>query len=276
MNQRLSTWLLCGALLVWSLTARGQETNSRIPRRIIPGGPSFQVENVPETRIWPSEISRQIASSVSSRELSIPKRASNAYKKGTDRLAKNDPAGSLVQLQRAVSEFPNFYEAYYAMGLAQLRLGRQEEAQQAFQKSIDASGGHYAEPHFGLSLLLCNQQQFTEAEPIIRKALELAPGFGAGHFTLAWALFGMNRLDEAEKNAHEALMRVPRLALAHLLLARIYARRSDYSAVLSELDAYLILTPDGAVSDQIRRFEESHKGQLASSIVIVPASPARP
>jgi tetratricopeptide (TPR) repeat protein len=105
------------------------------------------------------------------------------------RLSKNDPAGSLVHFQRAASEFPNFYEACHAMGLAQPRLGHREEAELAFQKSIDASGGHYAELHFGLSAPLCDQQRFSEAEPIIRKALELAPGFGSGHFILACALF---------------------------------------------------------------------------------------
>jgi hypothetical protein len=56
------------------------------------------------------------------RELSIPVRAGNAYKKGLDRLAKDDPAGSLVHFQRATSEFQRFYEAYFAMGLAQLDL----------------------------------------------------------------------------------------------------------------------------------------------------------
>jgi len=162
------------------------------------------------------------------------------------------------------------------MGLAQLNLGHEEEAQQAFQKSIDASGGHYAEPHLGLSALLCNQQEFSEAEPIIHKALELAPGFGPGQFILAWALFGLNRLDEAEKNAHEVLVRDPRLALAHLQLAHIYNRRSDYSAVLVELDAYLRLKPAGALSDHVSLFQESLTRKLARSVVIVAASRAKP
>ena len=268
MNQRLSRWLLFGALLLWPLMASGQETNSSIARRTTLNTPSLQTED-------PSETPRRTGASVSVRELSIPERAANAYNRGIDRLAKNDPAGSLVHLQCAASEFPNFYEAYYAIGLAQQNLGHEQEAQQAFQNSIDASGGHYAEPHFGLSALLCNQQNFIEAEPIIRKALELAPGFGPGHFTLAWALFGLNRLDEAEKNANEALMRDPRLSPAHLLLAKIYNRRSDYLAALGELDAYLRLTPDEALSDQVRLVQESLKQKLASSVVIV-APPAKP
>lgn len=269
MNQRLSTCLLFGALLSLPLTTRGQDTNAIIARRIILNGPSFQTED-------PAEISRGTSPSVSARELSIPERAVNSYKKGMDRLSKNDPAGSLLHFQRAASEFSDFYEVYYAIGLAQLRLGHEEEAQEAFQKSIDASGGHYAEPHFGLSAILCNQQKFTEAEPIIRKALELAPGFGPGHFILAWALFGLNRLDEAEKIAHEASIRDPKLTLPHLLLAQIYIRRSDYSEELVELDAYLRLEPEGPLRDQAREAQEYAKRKLAGSVVIIEAAQAKP
>jgi tetratricopeptide (TPR) repeat protein len=208
MNRRLPGCVLFGLLLSLPLTGGGQETGSTVARRAVVSGPSFQTEETTET-------SPSASPSVSVRELSIPERAVNSYKKGIDRLSKNDPTGSLIHLQRATSEFPEFYEAYHAIGLAQLRLGHEKEAQEAFQKSIDASGGHYAEPHFGLSALLCNRQKFIEAEPIIRKALEFAPAFSPGHFILAWALFGLNRIDEAEKISHEASILSPKFALTH-------------------------------------------------------------
>ena len=132
MSQRLATCLLLGALLFLPLTARGQETNTTIARRITLDGPSFQVEE-------PAETSRRTALSVSARESSLPERAVKAYSKGIDRLSKNGPAGSLLHFQRVASEFPNFYDAYHAIGLAQQRLGHAEEGEQAFQKSIDAS-----------------------------------------------------------------------------------------------------------------------------------------
>jgi tetratricopeptide (TPR) repeat protein len=178
MNQRLSTCLLFGALLFWPLTVRGQQTNSTMARRTILNTPSFPAEG-------PSETSRGTRPTVSVRDLSIPERARKAFNKGIDRLAKNDPPGSLVHLQRAASGFPNFYEAYYAMGVAQLRLGHEEKAEREFQQSIDASGGRYAAPHFGLSALLCSRKKYTEAELIIRKALEFDSGSGPGHVILA-------------------------------------------------------------------------------------------
>lgn len=267
MKRRLPTWLLFGALSLSPLMARGQETKGSMARGTILDVPTLQTGGLSQTSLGTDP-------SVSVRELSIPQRAASTYRKGVDRLAKNDPAGSLVHFQRATSEFPDFYEAYYAMGLAQLTLGHAEEAQQAFQKSINASGGHYPEPHFGLSVLLCNQQHFIEAEPIIRKALELAPGFGPGHFILAWDQLGLNRPDEAEKSARQALLQDPGLAPAHLLLADIYDRRTDYSAVLAELDVYLRLVPHGELSDQVRSVRQSLKRKLARSVVIVAAAQA--
>jgi len=115
MNRRLSTWILLGAFLWWPLKAGGQKTNSSMARRAILNTPSFQTGD-------PLENSPGTGASVSVRELSIPGRPRNAYRRGIDRLAKNDPAGSLVHLQRAASEFPSFNEAYYAIGLAELTL----------------------------------------------------------------------------------------------------------------------------------------------------------
>ena len=131
--------------------------------------------------------------------------------------------GSLVDFQRATSEFHGFYEAYFALGLAQLDLGHEEEAQQALQKSIDESGGHYAQPFFAMSMLLCGHRKYADAEPL-------------------------NDVDQAERMDREVLLQDPTLAPAHLLLSDIYNRRSDYSAALSELDAYLRLKPDGATT----------------------------
>jgi hypothetical protein len=48
----------------------------------------------------------------------------------------------------AANAFPNYYEAYYSIGVADLKLGRDTEAQQAFQKSIELSEGRYAPPQF--------------------------------------------------------------------------------------------------------------------------------
>jgi Flp pilus assembly protein TadD len=193
---------------------------------------------------------------VSVRELKIPGKARNAFEKGLERLAKNDSDGSRTQFVRATTAFPNYYEAYYHIGVADLRLGREEEAAQAFQKAIDLSGGHYAWAQFALGLLLCRRGEYPEAETVIRRGLDVDGSSATGHLFLSVALFRLNRLEEAEKSAREALLRKPSLAWAYLMLADVHARRGEHGMQLHDLDAYLKLEPDGPASKRVREVRE--------------------
>src|ERR1700694_3803066 len=85
---------------------------------------------------------------VSVRELSIPPKALHAFQKGIERLAKDDAVGSLPHFQRAVAEFAGYYEAYFEIGVADLKLWRTADSERALRKSIELSGGQYSEPLF--------------------------------------------------------------------------------------------------------------------------------
>src|ERR1700730_11072123 len=101
---------------------------------------------------------------VSVRELSIPPKAHHAFQKGVERLAKDDAAGSWPTFQRAVAEFATYYEAYFEIGAAELKLWRTGDAAQALRKSIELSGGQYAEPLFALGAVLNYEKKFNEGE----------------------------------------------------------------------------------------------------------------
>ena len=151
--------------------------------------------------------SQQSSNVVSVRELSIPPKALHAFEQGKEQLAKKDAAASLPHFQRAISEYAGYYEAYDRMGAADLKLWRIPEAEQAFRKAIEVSGGQYAHPLLALGAILVDQEKFGEAESVTRKGLDLAPESWTGHYYLALALLGLNRLGDAEKNVREALAR---------------------------------------------------------------------
>jgi len=203
-----------------------------------------------------SSPARRTDYAVSVRELRIPGKARNAFEKGLERLAKNDPVGSRTQFERATAVFPDYYEAHYHMGVADLRLGREEDAAQAFQKAIDLSGGHYAWAQFALGLLLCRRGEYAEAETVIRKGLDVDGSPATGHLFLSVALFRLNRLEEAERSALEALLRRPGFALAYLVLADVHGGRGEYARQLQDLDAYLKFEPDGPASKWVREVRE--------------------
>jgi tetratricopeptide (TPR) repeat protein len=189
---------------------------------------------------------------VSVHDLKVPGKARHEFDKGVARLQKNDAEGSLSHFKEATNAFPNYYEAYYQIGLANLELRRGNDAEQALQRSIDLSGGGYAEPQVALGALLCDRQSYQEAERVLRRAIDVDGNSWKGHLLLGQALFGLNRLAEAEKSAHEVLLRRSDASSAYILLANVHIRRHEYVLGIKDLDTYLTMRPDGASSEQAR------------------------
>jgi tetratricopeptide (TPR) repeat protein len=202
---------------------------------------------------------------VSVRELKIPGKARNEFQKGLDRLNKEDPAGSLSHFAKAFQAFPGYYEAYYHMGVAKMRLGQNDEAMQAFQMAIDLSGGRYARAQLAFGYLLCQEGKPGEAERVIRRGLEGDQGSAGGYVILGSALMQLNRPDEAERSIREALLRNPNSADAYLVRSDLHGRKGDYRAQLRDLDIYLKLAPNGPASERVRQGREAVLRILAKS-----------
>lgn len=183
---------------------------------------------------------------VSTRELKIPDKARGEYKKGLGSLKRRDLAGSQSHFTKAVRAFPDYYEAFYRLGLAETSLGHLDEAAQAFQKAIDLSGGRYASAEFGFGYLLYVEGKPEEAITSVRRGLELDESSADGYLILGLAQLRLDRLDEVERSAGEALLLNPKLARAYLVLSDVHGRRHEYRAQLQDLDAYLKLEPNGA------------------------------
>jgi tetratricopeptide (TPR) repeat protein len=193
---------------------------------------------------------------VSVRELRIPAKAHHEFQQGVNLLEKRDPGSSLPHFQRAISEYADYYEAYYKMGVAELKLWRTTEAEQAFRQSIELSQGQYAEPLLALCAVLGYRGKFIEAEEVSRRGLELDPTIWSGYYSRAWALFNLDRLEEAEKSLREALRLKSDSPEVYLLLADVHHRQHDYRAVLDDLNEYLKLEPDNLVNNGVRSLRD--------------------
>jgi tetratricopeptide (TPR) repeat protein len=193
---------------------------------------------------------------VSVQELRMSGKGRKAFEKGAALLEKGDAAASLAYFDGAIAEFPGFYQAHYQLGIAHFRLGHTIEAEQAFQKSIDLTGGGYAPPEFGMGMLLCQKQELEKAETVIQRGLDLQPGSVSGKYFLGLAQFGLNHLVEAERSVRQVLVRKAKFAQAYFLLARIHQRQNDSPAVVEDLKAYLKLDPHSPDGKQARAFLE--------------------
>jgi len=198
----------------------------------------------------------QSANTVSVRELAIPGKAKDEYRKGLVSLAKKQLANSLKHFTSAVRAFPGYFEALYHQGIVETDLGHQEAAMQDFQMAAELSGGRYARAQFGMGYLYYLQGNSVQAEATTRRGLELDPNDADGYVILGMTLLRLNRTDEAERSAREALLRNPNDADAYLVLADACARRQDYEQQIQNLNTYLKLDPTGPASKRAREVRE--------------------
>ena len=59
---------------------------------------------------------------------------------------------------------PEYYEAYYQMGMAYISLGKRGDAETSFRKSIELSGDKYCRSGSRLGTVLLEKGDFAEAE----------------------------------------------------------------------------------------------------------------
>jgi tetratricopeptide (TPR) repeat protein len=192
--------------------------------------------------------------SVSAHELSAPSKARDEYEKGLQLFySKSDYQGAIVQFQRAIRDFPTFYEAYAQMGNAYLQLKEMAPAEDAMRKSVELSSGQFSDAIFMLAGLLNDTNRYADGATSARQGIDVDAGSWRGPFELARALSGLKQLEEAEKSAIEARDMKPDNPPTYLMLANIHIQRHDYPALSNDLDAYLKLVPSGPDADQARK-----------------------
>lgn len=211
--------------------------------------------------------------SVSKRELLIPHKAHDAMKKGVELLyGKSDYQGSIKQFERATQTYPDYYEAYTQMGVAYMNLNDVANSEKALRKALDLSEQHDQSALYWLASLLSNAQNFAEAEPLARKAVELDANSWQANSELARALIGLDRPEEAETSALAAIKLRPENANLHLLLANIHLELQNKAALLDDLNTYLKLAPTGPFANQARKQRDEVQQELQGAEV----SPAKP
>jgi tetratricopeptide (TPR) repeat protein len=212
-------------------------------------------------------------SSVSARQLSIPRNALDAMNKGLALMnRKSDYKGSIKQFERATHEFPGYYEAYTQMGIAYLHTGNSASAEQTLRKALALSEEKYADALSWLATLLNDSQRFADAEPLARKGLELDSNSWQANAELARALLGLNRPAEAEKSARAASNLQPENALLYLVLANIHSQLENGPALSEDLNAYLQIVPLGHTADMVRAQQKQLQNQLRAA----PQASAKP
>ncbi|HTQ58669.1 MAG TPA: tetratricopeptide repeat protein [Candidatus Solibacter sp.] len=220
----------------------------------------------------------KVAPAVSEHQLSIPRNARESFDKGVQLIVeKSDYRGAVAQFARAISKYPSYYEAYAAMGLAQNKMGDAAAAEVALRKSISLSSEKYPQAILDLASMFNSQKKFSDAEPLLRKAIALDASSWRAQFQLAVALSAQNRYKDAVASATAARDLKPDNPQIYLFLYDLHIRADDFPGALADTQSYLKLAPTGALADRVRSMQEKIQQALQTSgNNSVPTSEAKP
>jgi tetratricopeptide (TPR) repeat protein len=219
---------------------------------------------------------KSAAGSVSAHELSMPDKARDLMSSGKKKLytAKN-AQGGLQDFQAALAAAPGYYEAYYQEGMAYVALGKRDDAEASFRKSIELSSDKYSEADVGLGTLMLDRKEFVKGEQTVRRGIELNPDYWLGHYELGRALLIEDKLPDALKSADQAKSLAPSAAIVYRLLSNIHLRQKDYPALLSDIDNYIKLDPDSPAGVRAKQLRELVT-QKVDSAKTAPAADQKP
>lgn len=198
------------------------------------------------------KLSREGAATVRLKELKVPRKAWDEYRKAERRLSERDVEGAEAHLKKAIEIEPAFAAAWNHMGTIAYQTKRYELAESHFRKALEADNDAY-EPLVNLGGVLVTLGRDSEAWAYNVHAVLKRPQDPLAHSQLGMTYFGLGKLDLAEKHLLEAV----RLDGAHfshpqLLLAEIYMRRGEPGRAADQLAHFLRLHPDWPQAAKMR------------------------
>jgi len=193
-------------------------------------------------------------STVSMTFMMAPKDAKKAYEKGLEALKKKKTEDAAKELQKAVTSYPKFADAWFRLGALQMDQKNIEGARDSFAKAI-AADPKLVTPYVDLAILDAREAKWKEVAENTGKAIRLDPvDFPVAFYFDALANYNLQNFEVAEKSARQLqkLDTQHRFPLADRILASVLAERKDYPGAAQQMRNYLKFAGTGKDADDVR------------------------
>jgi tetratricopeptide (TPR) repeat protein len=208
--------------------------------------------------------------SISAHELSMPEKARELLNTGKRKLYnERNASGALKDFQAAVRKAPEYYEAYYQMGVAYLALQKEEEAEKQFRKSAEISEDRYGDADIALGKLLLRRNEDSEGEALLRRGLAVNPQSWSGQVELGNLELSRGHVELALAAGDKAKSLAPQQATVYRLLALGHLKERNYSALVVDLDSYIRLDPDSPAGASAKELRAQVERQIAQTAIAV-------
>ncbi|GAC1446405.1 MAG: hypothetical protein NVSMB56_04770 [Pyrinomonadaceae bacterium] len=155
------------------------------------------------------------------------------------------PAAAVIRLKEALRTFPNSSKLWFALGLANFKWNKNDEARQAFTRSIELDS-QYAPVYAYLGMTHVETGQYAEAVNLYEKALRANENLAVVHYLIADVLLKEANADNAriESELKKSVALDATFAPARLTLGKLYIRMERWSDAAAELQQVIRLEPN--------------------------------
>ncbi|HEO72130.1 MAG TPA: serine protease [Candidatus Hydrogenedentes bacterium] len=181
--------------------------------------------------------------------------AVRAYNAG---VLAEDADAKLAAYGRAISLLPQFFEAWFNLGVASDDAGAPHKAVAAYQTALSLRPGARQSLRIlrNLGRVYLAQGRLDEAAKSFEQALEYAPDDASSHNDLGEACRRLGHFERAERHFRQALELRPGYIAARYNLALTYAATGRAEEAVAEFQRYLESRPDASDADKVCQWIE--------------------
>jgi TolA-binding protein len=183
----------------------------------------------------------------------VPKAALDKFKKGIEKLEKDDAKGAIPFFDEAIAAYPGFAVAYYEKGAALVKTNDYDSALGAFVKAIELKPD-YVEAKYSVGYTQYLKKNYEVAAAVMDDVVKQKPDMVDAEMYRGLSLFYLKNVDAAEASLKKAVGMTggDRRAMAHLYLGQIYIQKKKNLEAATELEKYLELVPKAPNADKLK------------------------
>jgi Flp pilus assembly protein TadD len=205
------------------------------------------------------------SSVIDARVAAIPADAKKEFDAGHRAVKGNNFAGAIPHLQKAVSLYPRYAEAYQLLGVAQLQTNQGRQAEASLVKALEIED-RMPRVQYLLGVLYAKTNRANLAEKPLSRFADLDPQNPDAHFELAKVCFALNKFPDAAMQAQKSIELNEANSGVHVVLGYALLRQNKPADAKQAFQRFLKLDPDNPmasdVKDKIAQIDNPPKKQI--------------
>jgi len=171
--------------------------------------------------------------------------AQSFYVKGLIESWQENWSAALTYFQKATEKNPDNANAWVMVGYCYGRLGRRQEAIDAYKQAIRIKPD-LADAHCGLGIIYGVLGQMQDAIESFKQAIRIEPDNAEAHWGLGVTYLGLGRYEDAIESFKQAIRIKPDYAEAHYELGTAYGCLGRFEDVIESCKQAIRIKPDYA------------------------------